>query len=76
MKYLKLKHRGFVLFEETQSHAEMAKAIGDEVESAGFAHATDWCDDGKIVCSGQSTTLNLRSSEADTDILRRRLARC
>lgn len=76
MKYLKLKHMGFVLFEEPQSHAEIAKALGDEVESAGFAHATEWCDDGKICCSGESQTLRKRADYADTEILRRRLARC
>lgn len=74
LKYIKFKHRGFVLFEETQSHADMARAIGGEVESAGRVHAVDWCDDGKPVCSGESSTLNLRSADADTDTLRRRLA--
>ena len=75
MKYLKFKHRGFVIFEETQSHSEIAKMIGDEVESAGFAHATDWYDDGKIVCSGASTTLRLSAASTDTEILRRRFSR-
>lgn len=75
MKYLKFKHRGFVLFEETQSHAEIAKMVGDEVESAGFAHATEWCDNGQIGCSGGSTTLNLHTAANDTEMLRRRLSR-
>lgn len=76
MKYLKLKHRGFVLFEETQSHKEIAQMLGDEVESAGFAHATDWCEDGKICCSGESQTLGKHCHKTDTDRLRTRLSRC
>ncbi len=76
MKYLKLKHRGFVLFEETQSHKEIAQMLGDEVESAGFAHATEWCEDGKICCSGKSQTLGKECHETDTDRLRTRLSRC
>ncbi len=75
MKYLKLRHLGFVIFEEAQDHSEIAKALGAEVESAGFVHATDWCDDGKIVCSGESQTLCKRAADGDTETLRRRFSR-
>lgn len=75
MKYIRFKNRGFVLFEGVQSHAEFAKMIGDEVESAGFAHATDWCDNGQIGCSGESHTLKAHCHADDTETLRRRLSR-
>ncbi len=74
MKYIHFKLRGFVLFEETQDHAQMAAMIGDEVESAGFARACEWCDGGQVVCTGQSMTLKKSAHEDDTERLRRRLA--
>ncbi len=75
MKYIRFKNRGFVVFEETQSHAEFAKALDDEVISAGFVHATDWCDDGKLCCSGASNTLQKHVDPSDDEGIRRRFSR-
>ena len=80
MKYIKLKYHGFVLFENTQTHMEMALSILgshtrlNEVESAGSVKAVDWYDNGQVVCSGESIGLGLRAAEGDTDMLRTRLA--
>lgn len=75
MKYIHFKYRGYVVFEETQSHKEMAKMIGDEVISAGFVHSISWCDDGKLVVSGKSETLSAEPHPDDQATLRRRFDR-
>ncbi len=74
VKYIRFKHRGFVIFEETQSHSEFAKMVGDEVESAGFVYATECFDSGRVVCSGESQTLRASAAVGDTDWLRLRLS--
>ncbi len=75
MKYVRFKNRGFVLFETEQSHAEFAKMIGDEVVSAGFVRTLEWVDKGQPVCSGESHSLKVSASDADTEALRRKLER-
>lgn len=70
MKYIRFKHRGFVVFEATQSHKEIAAMIGDEVVSAGFVSAHDWRDDGQVVCGQRSETLRVGAGPKDTDHLR------
>jgi hypothetical protein len=78
MKYIRTGILGIVLFSETRSHDEMAERLmrkGDEVISAGFVHADDWCDDGQVVCSGRSVSLGISSLDEDTEILRRMLKR-
>jgi hypothetical protein len=75
MKYIKFKNIGFVVFEETQSHAGVARSLCDEVESAGYVRAAEWCDKGRVCCSGASITLNKQSSPTDTHLLRATLER-
>jgi hypothetical protein len=47
----------------------------DELISAGFANADDFCDNGQVCCHGRSTTLNLNSKDEDEEILRMMLRR-
>lgn len=75
MKYIRFKHRGFFIFEETQTHSEVARIIGDEVESAGFVHCVDWVDDGKPCTSGRSESLNIGPMDSDERRIRARLSR-
>jgi hypothetical protein len=74
MKYIRFQNRGFVLFEEAQSHAEIAKMLGDEVVSAGYVRAVDFVADGQVVCSGESDSLKCSAQKGDTPALRQRLS--
>lgn len=74
MKYVRFKHFGFVLFENIQTHANVAAMVNDEVVSAGTVTATDWCENGQVVCSGRSMGLDVGSKAEDSDNLRLRLA--
>lgn len=68
MKYIKFKNRGFVIFEDTQIHEDIAdKLIEDEVLSAGFVKEDD---DGNLECYGKSISLNIRSNKNDSAQLR------
>jgi hypothetical protein len=78
MKYIRTEILGIVLFSETRSHDEMAERMmspSDELISAGFANADDFCDNGQVCCHGRSTTLNLNSKDEDEEILRMMLRR-
>ena len=66
MKYIKFKNLGFVLFSEAQQHKDIAKLIGDEIESAGFAKASEFIDGGKIQCFGESLSLRASCQKTDT----------
>jgi hypothetical protein len=56
---------GIVMFPDTVNHDWMARQIGQEVVGAGFV----FLDISE--CYGESTTLGIRSTEADTKLLRR-----
>lgn len=73
MKFIRFKHRGFVLFENQQSHAEFAQMIGDEVVSAGFVHSPRGLEAGQLVCAGESSTLGRSARTADSAALTARL---
>ena len=71
MKYIRHKKLGFILFEGSVPHAEVASQFGgrEEVLSAGFVFAPA----GEPRCLGHSGTLNLGTQASDADDLRQRL---
>jgi len=72
MKYIRHKKLGFVLFEGTVQHVELARSLGspEEVLSAGFVFAPNV----SLRCLGHSSTLNLSAGPADESDLRSRMA--
>lgn len=64
-KYINFKNLGIIMFPDTVDHDWMARQIGQEVVGAGFV----FLDIAK--CYGESITLGLRATEADTKLLRR-----
>jgi hypothetical protein len=75
MKYIRFHRLGFVLFEEQHNHNEIAKLIGDDVESAGFVNSPKTEANNPIACYGESYSLNKASHELDTPRLHWRLSR-
>jgi hypothetical protein len=69
MKYIRFKRRGFVVFEDAQTHAEFAKMIGDEVVSAGFVRSALGLDAGHLVCAGESDSLHRSAAVDDSNAL-------
>jgi len=74
MKYIKFKHRGFVVFEDTQEHKEIANIIGDEVESAGQVQlGIDRYENPEVICFGESISLgvsaNVEGETCDSNML-------
>jgi hypothetical protein len=71
MKYIRHKKFGFVLFEGSVQHAEVARSLGntDEVVSAGFVFAPNVT----LKCLGHSSSLNLSVAPADEPDLRARM---
>lgn len=73
MKYIRLDYAGFVIFEESQKHSDIAKLYpNDTVLSAGFVRGV--LEDGQIDCSGESTSLNKKADEEDSDDLKRKIS--
>ena len=72
MKYIRHKKLGFILFEGSVQHAELARSLGatEDVLSAGFVFAPNV----SLKCLGHSSTLNLSASPADETDLRTRMA--
>lgn len=72
MKYIRHRKLGFILFESTVPHDELAARIGgrEDVLSAGFVF-TPAAD---FRCLGHSGTLNLGAAPSDGIDLRRRMA--
>ena len=64
MKYLNHKDLGIVIFSPAVTHAQMAARLGGQVASAGFV------DVESQKCFGESVSLNLKSREEDTLLLR------
>jgi len=78
MKYIRLKHLGIVVFDEVQDHKQMADRLcshHDEVISAGFVKADDFCDDGQVCVQGRSFSLDIGPLEEDERMLRIMLKR-
>jgi hypothetical protein len=72
IKYFRFKRLGFLLFESTKIHADIAALTGDEIVSAG---EVDMDELNPPMCHGQSYTLNVASKKEDTKLLRRYLTR-
>lgn len=71
MKYIRFEHAGFVIFEDTQSHKDIAKNFPeDKPMSAGFVSYCEWMGPA---CHGNSMGLSLSCDSKDTEWLRRSL---
>jgi hypothetical protein len=78
MKYI-LTRDGFAIFDEGQTHVDVARSLYGKPESAGF------CDieGGKpidnyvptVKCYGESISLKIPSRDTDSDTLTRRINR-
>lgn len=73
MKYIRFKLRGFVAFENDQSHEEFAKMIGDEVVTSGFIRSPLGLEEGHLVCAGESNSLHRSAGVGDSAALIRLL---
>ena len=71
MKYIRHRKFGFVLFEPSFGHAEVAQSLGEpsDVLSAGFVF-TPGVD---LRCVGHSSSLNLATAPHDATDLQSRL---
>ena len=69
LKYVMLKLDGGellpLLFPEFMQHADMARSVPATVVSAGHVHL----EDGKIVASGASSSLEVSSRDEDSGII-------
>jgi len=74
MKYIKFDYAGFIIFDKSQKHSEIAKKFpNDTVLSAGFVEMSlDTAD--QVGCYGESTSLNKKSEKGDREMLFRRLS--
>jgi hypothetical protein len=73
MKYVMLKLDGGellpLLFPEFMQHSHMAQSVPATVVSAGHVHL----EDGRIVASGASSSLDVVSRDEDSEIIQRYL---
>lgn len=73
MKYIYLDYAGFVIFDKSQNHSDMAKKFpNDTVLSAGFVES--WSEEFSIQCEGESESLHISSKKGDSEMLTRRLS--
>ena len=72
MKYIRFEEMGIVIFESHIPHDVMARRFQEQPISAGFVFLpnNDECGN-KATCYGESVSLNLKSTEADTKRLQR-----
>ena len=74
MKYIRLEYAGYIIFDQSQKHSDVAKKYPtDKVISAGFLNLMIE-DKDKIQCYGESTSLNKSVEKIDEDMLFRRLS--
>lgn len=73
MRYVRFERIGFIFspegFGQIMTHADVARAIGDKVVSAGFVHA----DQDGLTCYGGSASLGIESLPEDTLLVRQLL---
>lgn len=71
MKYIRHKKLGFVLFEPSLMHDEVARRLGgaEEILSAGFVFAPS----NDLKCLGHSSSLNCSAAPDDASDLRARM---
>ena len=73
MKYINLEYAGYIIFDKTQKHSDMAKKFpNDNVLSAGFIEVA--AEEDCIACYGESTSLKKESKPDDSKYLERRLS--
>ena len=71
LKYILGENGNFAIFNPVNSHQDMARAFYGKVTSAGFCYI-DTCDDKQNTiaqCFGQSTSLDLKSKEEDSETI-------
>ena len=74
MKYIQLDYAGYIIFDKGQKHSDVAKKYpSDTVLSAGFVEI--YGEDKEVIsCRGESSSLNVKSKEIDSEIMFRRLS--
>lgn len=72
MKYIRHRKLGFILFEPSVMHDDVARRLGgaEEVVSAGFVFAPS----NDLKCLGHSSSLNRSAAAEDASDLRSRMA--
>lgn len=72
MKYIRFEEMGIVIFESHIPHDVMARRLQEKPISAGFVNFPESDKYGtKATCYDESVSLNLKSTEADTNRLQR-----
>ena len=66
MKYIRDKFYGPIIFPNSLQHKDVAKALNLTPVSAGFVMQRF----GEVKCYGDSFTLNIKSKEEDTELLK------
>ncbi len=75
LKYIHFENLGIIIFPEAIEHYKMASWLKDEPISAGFVFIPEKDDCGNIAhCYGESVSLNLKSKDIDTKLLKRMLS--
>jgi len=70
MKYIQFRDAGFVMFEDTMKHVDMANNFkSDKIISAGFVRTS--IDISKIYCNGESNSLKESANISDAESLHR-----
>jgi len=74
MKYIQLEYAGYIIFDKSQKHSDMAKKFPyDKVLSAGFVDSS--AENFSMDCYGESQSLNIKADDKwDSDALTRRLS--
>ena len=73
MKYMQLEYAGYIIFDQSQKHSDMAKKFpNDKVKSAGFVSGV--IEPNQINCHGESNSLRISSKEIDSEMIGRRLS--
>lgn len=73
MKYIHTKRNEFVIFSGGFNHNEVADKFRlkkEDIDGAGFISIIDA---DKISCYGSSHTLDIKSTERDTELLQRQI---
>jgi hypothetical protein len=73
MKYIRFEFAGFIIFEKTLNHSDIAKKFPDDkIISAGFMGLM--IDEDQVQCYGESQSLNSGPNKKDNMWLWRRLS--